>query len=33
MHKTQNRADTYRIWTEIETLQGVWLLSHKGLTM
>ena len=27
MHRTHNRADTDRVWTEIETLQ--WVLSQS----
>ena len=27
MHRTHNRADTDRVWTEIETLQ--WVLSES----
>jgi hypothetical protein len=27
MHRTQNRADTDHVWTEIETLQ--WILSQS----
>jgi hypothetical protein len=30
-HRTHNRADSDRIWTETETIQ--WLLAHKSLTV